>query len=46
LLFCLRAARYSSGELWTSSPEAALAALRLRKGAPFTYECDVIPRRA
>ncbi len=32
--FCLRAARYGSGELSASSPEVTLAALRLRKGRP------------
>jgi hypothetical protein len=39
--FCLRAAHYGSEELWASSPEVTLAALRLRKGARFTYEYDL-----
>ena len=39
--FCLRAARYGSWELSASSPEVALAALRLCKGARFTYEYDL-----
>jgi hypothetical protein len=44
--FCLRAARYSSWELLASSPDVTLAALRLRKGARFTYEYDLnIPWR-
>jgi hypothetical protein len=44
--FCLRAAHYGSSELWISSPEVTLAALRLRKGARFIYEYDLsIPRR-
>src|SRR3954467_6678449 len=44
--FCLRAARYGSWELSASSPEVALAALRLRKGARFAYEYDLnIPWR-
>jgi len=44
--FCLRAARYGSWELSASSPEVTLAALRLRKGARFIYECDLnIPWR-
>ena len=43
---CLRAAHYGSEELWASSPEMTLAALRLRKGARFTYEYDLnIPWR-
>ena len=33
--FCLRAVRYGSWELSTSSPDITLAALRLRKGARF-----------
>jgi hypothetical protein len=33
--FCLRAVRYGSSELSTSSPNVMLAALRLRKGARF-----------
>ena len=36
--FCLRAARYGSWKLSASSPEVTLAALRLRKGARFTYK--------
>jgi len=44
--FCLRAARYGSWELSASSPDVTLAALRLRKGARFTYEYDLnIPWR-
>jgi hypothetical protein len=44
--FCLRAACYGSWELSASSPEVTLAALRLRKGARFTYEYDLnIPWR-
>lgn len=44
--FCLRAVRYGSWELSASSPEVALAALRLRKGARFAYEYDLnIPWR-
>jgi len=44
--FCLRAAHYGSCELSASSPEVTLAALRLRKGARFTYEYDLnIPWR-
>jgi hypothetical protein len=44
--FCLRAAHYGSWELSASSPEVTLAALRLRKGARFTYEYDLnIPWR-
>jgi len=44
--FCLRAARYGSWELSASSPDVPLAALRLRKGARFTYEYDLnIPWR-
>ena len=39
--FCLRAARYGSWELSASSPEVTMAALRLRKGARFTYEYDL-----
>jgi hypothetical protein len=39
--FCLRAARYGSSELSASSPEVALAALRLRTGARFAYEYDL-----
>ncbi len=44
--FCLRTACYGSWELSASSPEVALAALRLRKGARFAYEYDLnIPWR-
>ena len=44
--FCLRAARYGSWELSASSPEVTLAALRLRKGARFTYKYNLnIPWR-
>ncbi len=44
--FGLRAARYGSWELSASSPEVTVAALRLRKGARFTYEYDLnIPWR-
>lgn len=44
--FRLRAARYGSFELSTSSPDVTLEALRLRKGARFTYEYDLnIPWR-
>jgi hypothetical protein len=44
--FCLRAAHYGSCELSASSPEVTLAALRLRKGARFTYQYDLnIPWR-
>jgi len=39
--FCLRAARYGSWDLSASSPDVTLAALRLRKGARFTYEYDL-----
>ena len=44
--FCLRAVRYGSWELSTSSPDITLAALRLRTGARFIYEYDLnIPWR-
>jgi len=44
--FCLRAAHCGSSELWISSLEVTLAALRLRKGARFIYEYDLnIPWR-
>jgi hypothetical protein len=44
--FCLRAARYGSWELSSSSPDITLAELRLRKGARFAYEYDLnIPWR-
>ena len=36
--FCLRSRRYGSWEVSASSPGMVLAALRLRKGARFTYE--------
>ena len=39
--FCLRAGRYGSWELLASSPEVTVAALRLRKGARFTYDYDL-----
>jgi len=42
----LTAVRYGSWELSASSPDVTLAALRLRKGARFTYEYDLnIPWR-
>ncbi len=40
--FHLRAERYGSWELAASSPDVTLAALRLRKGARFIYEYDLI----
>ena len=44
--FCLRSRRYGSWELSASSPDVTLAALRLRRGARFTYEYDLnIPWR-
>lgn len=44
--FCLRARRLGSWELAASSPDVTLAALRLRRGARFTYEYDLnIPWR-
>jgi hypothetical protein len=44
--FCLRTGRYGLSELSASSPEVTVAALRLRKGARFTYEYDLnIPWR-
>jgi hypothetical protein len=44
--FCLRARRFGSWELSASSPDVALAALGLRKGARFGYEYDLnIPWR-
>jgi hypothetical protein len=44
--FCLRAVRYGSWELSTSSSDITLAALRLRKDARFIYEYDLnIPWR-
>ncbi len=36
--FCLRASRFGSWELSAFSPEVTLAALRLRRGARFTYK--------
>ncbi|HYZ60916.1 MAG TPA: plasmid pRiA4b ORF-3 family protein [Acetobacteraceae bacterium] len=39
--FRLRAARHGSRELSASSPDVTLAALRLRRGARFTYEYDL-----
>lgn len=39
--FCLRARRLGSWELSASSPDVILAALRLRRGARFTYEYDL-----
>ena len=39
--FCLRSRRYGSWEASASSPDVTLAALRLRKGAQFTYEYDL-----
>ena len=35
--FSLRAVRYGASELAASSPDATLAALRLRNGARFVY---------
>src|SRR6202051_4424980 len=44
--FHLRAARYGSWEVASSSPDVTLAALRFRKGARFIYEYDLnIPWR-
>jgi len=44
--FSLRAVRYGSSELASSSPDSTLAALRLRKGNRFLYEYDLnIPWR-
>src|SRR5690349_3415905 len=39
--FRLRGSRYGSLELAAASPNVPLAALRLRKGARFTYEYDL-----
>jgi Plasmid pRiA4b ORF-3-like protein len=39
--FSLRAVRYGSSELASSSPDVSLAALRLRKGSRFLYEYDL-----
>lgn len=44
--FCLRSQRYGSWEVSASSPDVTLAALKLRRGARFTYEYDLnIPWR-
>ena len=44
--FCLRSRRYGSWEVSASSPDVTLAALKLRRGARFTYEYDLnIPWR-
>jgi hypothetical protein len=44
--FSLRAVRYGSSELTSSSPDTTLTALRLRKGNRFLYEYDLnIPWR-
>ncbi len=44
--FCLRSRRYGSWEVSASSPDVRLAALKLRRGARFTYEYDLnIPWR-
>ena len=44
--FCLRSRRHGSWEVSASSPDVTLAALRLRRGARFTYEYDLnIPWR-
>jgi len=44
--FCLRSRRYGSWEVSASSPDITLAALKLRRGARFTYEYDLnIPWR-
>jgi hypothetical protein len=44
--FSLRALRYGSSELSSSSPDTTLAALHLRKGSRFLYEYDLnIPWR-
>lgn len=39
--FCLRPRRYDSLEVSASAPDVTLAALKLRKGARFTYEYDL-----
>ena len=39
--FRLRSRRYGSWELSASSPDVALAAMRLRKGARFAYDYDL-----
>ena len=44
--FCLRSRCYGSWEVSASSPDVTLAALKLRRGARFTYEYDLnIPWR-
>ena len=44
--FCLCSRRYGSWEVSASSPDVTLAALKLRRGARFTYEYDLnIPWR-
>ena len=44
--FCLRSRRYGSWEVSASSPDVTLTALKLRRGARFTYEYDLnIPWR-
>jgi len=44
--FCFRSRRYGSWEVSASSPDITLAALKLRRGARFTYEYDLnIPWR-
>ena len=40
--FLLRAGQYRSLELGASSPEVSLAALRMRQGARFVYEYDLL----
>lgn len=35
--FCLRSRRYGSWKVSASSPDVTLAALKLRRGARFTY---------
>ena len=39
--FCLRSQRYGSWEVSASSPDVTLAALKVRRGARFTYEYDL-----
>ena len=39
--FCLRFRRYGSWEVSASSPDVTLAALKLRRGARFTYGYDL-----
>ena len=44
--FCLRSRRYGSWEVLASSPDVTLVELKLRRGARFTYQCDLnIPWR-